>query len=172
MAEETASNQPTEPASDAAKKEKAPASPKADAGASAEKPPKKAKPLAAEDKPFAEFIQTDFLPALSEGLTKQGIEHVKLTFEQQKIGVIGYAQLPECWQVIGRWRSDRKQPRQFNLYFFSEDIQGQRAFSYTESGGKPSTLEPFLIDERKINLDLLVFGTMQRLNAQKWLVRN
>ena len=109
---------------------------------------------------------------MSEGLTKQGIEHVKLTLEKQKIGVIGYTKLPECWQVIGRWRSNGKQSRQFNLYFFSEDIQGQRAFSYAESGGKPSTLEPFLIDERKINLDLLVFGTLQRLNAQKWLVKN
>ncbi|MGB3208973.1 MAG: DUF2996 domain-containing protein, partial [Crinalium sp.] len=38
--------------------------------------------------------------------------------------------------------------------------------------GKPSTLEPFLIDERKVTLDLMVFGVIQRLNAQKWLVRN
>ena len=35
-----------------------------------------------------------------------------------------------------------------------------------------STIEPFLGDERKINLDLLVFGVVQRLNAQKWLTRN
>ncbi|MBW4523243.1 MAG: DUF2996 domain-containing protein [Scytolyngbya sp. HA4215-MV1] len=164
MAEETASNQPTKQPE--VSEEQAPASPQA------EKPPKKAKPPAVEDKPFAEFIQKDFLPALSEGLAKQGIQNVKLVFEKQKIPVVGYTQLPECWQVIGRWRSDRKQPRQFNLYFFSEDIQGQRAFSHTESGGNPSTLEPFLIDERKINLDLLIFGTVQRLNAQKWLVRN
>jgi len=37
---------------------------------------------------------------------------------------------------------------------------------------KPSTLEPFLIDERKVTLDLMVFGVMQRLNGQKWLERN
>jgi len=33
-------------------------------------------------------------------------------------------------------------------------------------------LEPFLIDERKVTLDLMVFGVMQRLNGQKWLERN
>jgi len=33
-------------------------------------------------------------------------------------------------------------------------------------------LEPFLIDERKAPLDLLVFGVIQRLNAQKWLQAN
>ncbi|MDE5116328.1 MAG: DUF2996 domain-containing protein, partial [Trichodesmium sp. St2_bin2_1] len=36
----------------------------------------------------------------------------------------------------------------------------------------PATLEPFLIDERKITLNLLVFGVIQRLNAQKWLSLN
>jgi hypothetical protein len=29
-----------------------------------------------------------------------------------------------------------------------------------------------MIDERKVTLDLIVFYTMQRLNAQKWLARN
>ena len=36
----------------------------------------------------------------------------------------------------------------------------------------PATIEPFLLDERKITLDLLVFGVIQRLNAQKWLGGN
>jgi len=89
--------------------------------------------------------------------------------EKQKIPVIGYAQEPECWQIVGNWD---KGLRQFRVYFIKDDIQGQRAFSFAENGGKPSTLEPFLIDDRKITLDLLVFGVVQRLNAQKWLVRN
>lgn len=29
-----------------------------------------------------------------------------------------------------------------------------------------------MIDERKINLDLLLLYTVQRLNGQKWLVMN
>jgi hypothetical protein len=29
-----------------------------------------------------------------------------------------------------------------------------------------------MIDERKVSLDLLLLYTVQRLNGQKWLVRN
>ena len=149
-----------------------PAGKKAAADAAGEKPAakaKKEKAPAVEDKPFAEFIQQNYLPALKAGLEGQGIEDLDLTFEKQRIPIMGYEQAPECWQVIGRWNSDR---RQFIVYFFSENIQGQRGFSYAENRGKPSTMEPFLIDERKVTLDLLVFGAIQRLNAQKWLVRN
>lgn len=133
---------------------------------------KKEKPPAVEDKPFTDFIQQDYLPALKAGLAKQGVEDVDLSFEKQKIFVQGFSDAPDCWQVIGHWTSSLNQPRQFNIYFLKDEIQGAKAFSYAESGGKPSTLESFLIDERKITLPLLVFGALQRLNAQKWLVRN
>lgn len=132
---------------------------------------KKAKGPTVEDKPFADFVQQDYLPALKEGLAKQGIPAIDLKFEKRKISIAGFTQAPECWQVIGRWNSGR-QPRVFTIYFFKEDIQGQKGFSYSESAAAPSTLESFLIDERKVNLGLLVFGVLQRLNAQKWLVRN
>jgi len=133
---------------------------------------KKEKAPALEDKPFSDFVQQDYLPALKNSLAKQGIQNLDLTFEKQKILVPGYSSAPECWQVVGRWSSGPKQPRQFNIYFLKEDIQGPKAFSYSESGGKPSTLESFLIDERKVNLGLLIYGALQRLNGQKWLVRN
>lgn len=148
--------------------------PKGDAEA-AEKPAakaKKEKPPALEDKPFADFIQQDYLPALKAGLAKQDIPDAELTFEKRKINVVGFAQAPECWQVVGRWISDEKQSREFSIYFFDDKISGQKGFSYSESGGKASTLESFRIDERKVDLGLLVFWTLQRLNAQKWLVRN
>lgn len=130
---------------------------------------KKEKAPALEDKPFADFIQQDVLPGLKDALAKQGVKELQLSFEKQKIPIIGYAQQPECWQIIGSWNRNL---RQFRVYFTQEDIQGTRGFSFAENGGKPSTLEPFLIDERKITLDLIVFGIVQRLNAQKWLVRN
>lgn len=162
IAEKTAKERAEGEAKDAETTEKAKPAAKA----------KKEKPPALEDKPFTDFIQQDYLPALKAGLTKLGVEDLDLTFEKRKMDVIGFSQLPECWQVVGRWNSSWKQPRQFNIYFFSEDIQGQRGFSYSESSSKPSTLEPFLIDERKVNLDLLIYGAVQRLTAQKWLVRN
>lgn len=173
----TTANPETNPNAAVDKSEKKPAAKKAakaadgEAGAPAAKP-KKEKAPAVEDKPFAEFVQQDYLPALKKGLAAQGIQDVALSFEKQKIPIVGFANEPDCWQIVGRWNSGWHQPRQFNLYFFKEDIQGTRGFSYSESGGKPSTLEPFLIDERKVSLDLLVFGVIQRLNGQKWLVRN
>jgi hypothetical protein len=112
------------------------------------------------------------LPALKAGLAKQEIPNVDLTFEKRKINIVGFAQAPECWQVIGQWQSGDRQTREFNIYFFDEKINGQKGFSCAESGGKASTLESFRIDERKVDLGLLVFWTLQRLNAQKWLVRN
>lgn len=131
---------------------------------------KKEKPFAVEDKPFSEFIQQDYLPALKKGLASQGVQDIDLAFEKKTISIAGYTQ-DQCWQVTGKW-SAAKQPRQFSIYFFDETINGLKGFSCAESSGKPSTLESFLIDERKVTLDLLVFGAVQRLNGQKWLVRN
>lgn len=138
----------------------------------APKAAKKEKPPALEDKPFADFIQQDYMPALKDALAKEGVQELELSFVKQKVAVTGYASAPECAQVVGRWSSGWKQPRQFNIYFLKDDIQGPKAFSYSESGGNASTLEPFLSDERKVSLNLLSFGAVQRLNAQKWLVRN
>lgn len=128
---------------------------------------KKQKPPALEDKPFAEFISEHYLPALETKLASQGISQLDLKFVKQKIPIIGMDKEPECWQVIGNWAD-----RQFSVYFLKEDIKGERAFSYAMGGSKPAALEPFLIDERKITLDLLVFGVLQRLNGQKWLALN
>ena len=128
---------------------------------------KKPKPPALEDKPFREFIEEHFLPSLKEALTAKGIEDIELNFTQDKLpGIIS----PErCWQVKGNWLAGE---RQFNLYFLQENIKGQKAFSYGTNGVEPSTLESFMIDERKVTLDLMVLYILQRLNGQKWLVRN
>ena len=127
---------------------------------------KKEKPPAVEDKPFAEFIQQDYLPALQEALAKEGINDLEVTLIKQKLPLNSSE---ECWQVAGKFKNGQ---RQFNVYFPKKDIKGQRAFSCTDGNGKATTIEPFLIDERRITLDLLVFGVVQRLNAQKWLGLN
>ncbi|MBE9163530.1 DUF2996 domain-containing protein [Tychonema sp. LEGE 06208] len=130
---------------------------------------KKEKAPAVEDKPFAEFIQQDYLPALQTALTKQGVKDLEVRFTKQKLPIAGMSTAGDCWQVIGKFQEGQ---RQFNLYFPQENIQSQRAFSCAENNTHTSTLEPFLIDERKITLDLMVFGVVQRLNAQKWLNLN
>lgn len=121
--------------------------------APAEKKAAPAKPPVLEELPFDEFITNHFLPRLKAAFVDLGVNNLNLEFGN--------------FQVRGAWDN-----RQFTVYFSQADINAQKAFSCT-SGGKPvSTIEPFLIDERKAPLELLVFGVIQRLNAQKWLVPN
>lgn len=130
---------------------------------------KKAKKPKLEDKPFSEFIQGHYLPALQEAMVKEEIEDVDLTFVQQGVPIKGANPNEACWQVVGKWQNG---DLQFNLYFPDESITGQKAFSCATYGNNPSTIESFMIDERRVTLDLLVMYTLQRLNAQKWLTRN
>jgi len=129
---------------------------------------KKEKAPALEDKPFAEFMQHDYLPALQKAIAKVGVQDLQLSFAKQKVQIVGFETAEEWWQVIGKLQNGQ---RHFNLYFPEEDIQGKKVFSCDE-GKKTSTLESFLIDERKITLDLMVYGMVQRLNGQKWLGLN
>jgi hypothetical protein len=118
-------------------------------------PAKAAKKAAIEDKPFGDFIAQDYLPALEKALSAKDLSDLKLDFANN--------------QVSGEWMNGQ---RQFTIYFPQADINSQRAFSCSIGKTPPSTFEPFLVDERKITLDLLVFGVIQRLNAQKWLGHN
>ncbi|MEM6614030.1 MAG: DUF2996 domain-containing protein [Cyanobacteria bacterium P01_C01_bin.72] len=130
---------------------------------------KKAKPPKPEDKPFSEFIQEHYLPKLKEAMAKSGIDDVDLTFVEQGVPIQGASSNEPCWQVVGKWQNG---DRQFNIYFPDANIKGQKAFSRSTYGNAPSTIESFMIDERRVNLELLVMYTIQRLNAQKWLTRN
>ena len=159
MAEETNDRKQTKPSEN-----KADAKPAAKAAKA-----KKAKPPKLEDKPFSEFIQEHYLPALKEAMAQEGIEDVDLTFVEQSVPIKGANSNEPCWQVVGKWQNG---DRQFNVYFPEGDIKGQKAFSYATYGNNPSTIESFMIDERRVNLELLVMYTLQRLNAQKWLTIN
>jgi len=130
------------------------------------KAPKKEKPPALEAKPFEEFINQDYLPALKQTLPKMGLADVDLKFEKRRMPVAGD---DDCWQVIGTWLGGK---RQFVIAFSKEDIQAPKFYCCADNGAKPSMLESFMIDERKVSLDLLLLYTMQRLNGEKWLLRN
>jgi Protein of unknown function (DUF2996) len=166
----------TTPQTPEEKPAKAPKPPKAEAAdaatdAAAEKPakaPKKEKPPALEDKPFADFINQDYLPGLKQTLPKMGISDIDLKFEKKKLPVAGLGDA-DCWQITGTWLKGK---RQFVIIFSKEDIQAAKFYCSADNGAKPSTLESFMIDERKVSLDLLLLYTVQRLNGQKWLVRN
>lgn len=166
---------PSEPTSEATetKSEAKPAraakpKPEAADGEKPAKPPKKEKPPALEDKPFPDFINQDFLPALKQTLAKAGLPEVALKFEKHKLPIAALGDT-ECWQVIGTWQRGN---RQFNIIFSKEDIQAAKFFTWADNGAQPTIIESFMIDERKVNLDLMLLYTVQRLNGQKWLVMN
>jgi len=128
---------------------------------------KKKKKEKVEDKPFNEFITQHFVPNLEETLGNQNIGEVGLTFEQSPIPIEGYGD-EAYWQVIGTWGAGG----QFRLIFQKEDIKGPKFYTAANPGTSPTTLESFMIDERRVTLDLMVFYVVQRLNGQKWLGGN
>ncbi len=140
----------------------------------AEKKPaaKKEKPPKLEDKPFNEFMEQHYLPSLKEAMAKEGIDELSLEFAKRKLEVMGMTGSDTYWQVQGQWEEAGEGQRQFNIAFMDEDISGQKVFTLTANGAKPSTIEQFMGDERRITLGLMVLYTLQRLNGQKWLTRN
>jgi hypothetical protein len=131
---------------------------------------KKEKKPTLEDKPFQEFITQDFIPSLQQALAGEGVKDINLSFTEKSLPILtGANPSDQCWQIIGDWPSAK---REFNLYFLDSNIQGKKAFSYSVSGKPPSTIESFMIDEKKVTLDLIVLYTIQRLNSQKWLKGN
>ena len=126
---------------------------------------KKAKPPTLEDKPFAEFIELHLIPSLQEALQANGMSDVTLQFLKKSLPT----QTEESWQVWGEWAGGT---RSFLVGFPEESISGVKVFACADGKSQHTDLEPFLGDERKITLDLLVFGVVRRLNGQKWLGLN
>ncbi|MGB3293729.1 MAG: DUF2996 domain-containing protein [Phormidesmis sp.] len=133
---------------------------------------KKEKPPKLEDKPFDEFMQQHYLPSLKEAMAEEGIDNLTLEFAKRKLEVMGQTDSEPYWQVQGNWEDPGEGKRQFNIAFMNEDITGQKVFTLASNGAKPSTIEQFMGDERRITLGLMVMYTVQRLNGQKWLTRN
>jgi Protein of unknown function (DUF2996) len=127
---------------------------------------KQEKPRPVEEKPFTAFIQQDYIPALIQTFVEKGITDFHADLKYSKIAVNGFEDAPECSQVIGCWNSGT---RRFNIYFFEDDIQGRRAISCVNFSNTASTIESFLVLERKVTLDLLILWLMQRLVSQRWL---
>ena len=117
-------------------------------------------------------MEQHYLPKLKEAMSAQGIDDLSLEFAKRKLEVMGMGDSESYWQVQGQWEEDAEGQRQFNIAFLDEDIKGQKVFTLTSNGAKPSTIEQFMGDERRITLELMVGYTVQRLNGQKWLTRN
>ncbi len=119
--------------------------------------PVKEKAPALEDLPFAEFVSQHFVPKLGAALQAAGATDA----------VVEAPDVTQTLTVQGCWNGHR-----FAVYFAKPELNAQKAFACGPRDRPLGTVEPFLMDERKVTLDLLVFGVMQRLNAQKWLTSN
>ena len=128
------------------------------------KPAPKAKPPKPEDKPFPEFIDTLFLPAVAKQLAEHDITADRLERVDGPRPVVG----GECPMVVGELPGGRR----FWVCFSKPDINSSKVIALADAGSEPTLLESFLIDEKRMSLPLLVSRLLQRLNGQKWLGGN
>ena len=130
----------------------------------AAKPAAKPKPPKPEDKPFPEFIDSLFVPAVVKQLAEHGISPDELERVNGPRPVVG----GDCPMVIGELPGGRR----FWVCFESENISSSKLIALADQGSEPTLLESFLIDEKRMSLALLVSRLLQRLNGQKWLGGN
>ena len=119
--------------------------------------PKKELPI--EKKPFQEFINIHLIPSLIQEINQRGLEVNNINLENTNRPIAG----DKCWVV----NCEIKDTCSFWLSFEKEDISSSKSISLSKPSQKPSIIESFLIDEKRITLKLIISRVMQRLNGQK-----
>ena len=121
--------------------------------------PKPKKELPIEKKPFQEFINMHLIPALKEEINQRGLEINNINLENTNRPIAG----DKCWVI----NCEIKDTCNFWLSFEKEDISSLKSISLSKPNQKPSIIESFLIDEKRITLKLIISRVLQRLNGQK-----
>ena len=119
--------------------------------------PKKELPI--EKKPFQEFINVHLIPELKKEIYQRGLEIITINFENTNRPIAG----DKCWVI----NCEIKDTCSFWLSFEKEDISSLKSISLSKPNQKPSIIESFLIDEKRITLKLIISRVLQRLNGQK-----
>ena len=119
--------------------------------------PKKELPI--EKKPFQEFINIHLIPALTEEFNQRGLEINNINLTNTNRPIAG----DKCWVII----CEIKDTCNFWLSFEKDDISSLKSISLSKPNQKPSIIESFLIDEKRITLKLIISRILQRLNGQK-----
>ena len=119
--------------------------------------PKKEIPI--EKKPFQEFVNIHLIPSLIEEFKKRGfmVDNINLKNEARPIAK------DKCWVIY----CEVKDTCNFWLSFEKDDISSLKSISLSKPNQKPSIIESFLIDEKRITLKLIISRVLQRLNGQK-----
>ncbi|WCJ37311.1 hypothetical protein M5689_018460 [Euphorbia peplus] len=111
------------------------------------KPPPKA-----AVKPLPQMMEEDVIPSLQSILEADPhIADLQLSFKDNRLE--------------GSFRK-KDNPYSFWAFFPNGTVLGPKGFSLSSYGLEPSTVEPFLIDEKKITAKHIVFWVEKRLAAQ------
>ena len=121
--------------------------------------PKPKKELPIEKKPFQEFINDHLIPSLIEEINQRGLEINDIDLQNTNRPIAG----DKCWVI----NCEIKDTCNFWLSFEKEDISSLKSISLSKPNQKPSIIESFLIDEKRITLKLIISRVLQRLNGQK-----
>ncbi|KAE8038072.1 hypothetical protein FH972_010616 [Carpinus fangiana] len=115
--------------------------------------PAKAKPPAkAPAKPLPQMMEEDVIPSLKAILESQDdISEIELSFQDNRLD----------GSFIRKGI-----PHSFWAFFPNGVLTGPKGFSLSSYGSEASTVEPFLIDEKKITSKHIVFWVEKRLAAQ------
>ncbi|XP_034690024.1 uncharacterized protein LOC117917758 [Vitis riparia] len=118
-----------------------------------EKGPAKPKPPAkAPVKPLPQMMEEDVIPSLKSILEAQDdLSEIELSFQDNR--------LEGSFQKKGI-------PYSFWAFFPNGVLTGPKGFSLSSYGSGSSTVEPFLIDEKRITAKHVVFWVEKRLAAQ------
>ena len=121
--------------------------------------PKQKKELPIEKKPFQEFINIHLIPSLEEEIKQRGLAINNINLKNTNRPIAG----DKCWVIY----CEIKNTCNFWLSFETEDISSLKSISLSKPNQKPSIIESFLIDEKRITLKLIISRILQRLNGQK-----
>ena len=130
-----------------------------------EKPkPKPKKEIPIEKKPFNEFIIDHLIPEIKNEFKNRGKEIGFISIEKTNRPISEDI----CWVIY----CEVLETCNFWLSFEKDDITSLKSFSLCKKYEKPSIIESFLIDEKKITLKLIISRILQRLNGQKLIGAN
>ncbi|KAK4270054.1 hypothetical protein QN277_023140 [Acacia crassicarpa] len=114
--------------------------------------PAKKPPAKAPVKPLPQMMEEDVIPALKAILeAQQDISDIELVYQDNKLE--------------GSFRKQGN-PYSFWAFFPNGVLTGPKGFSLSSFNSQASTVEPFLIDEKKITAKHVIFWVEKRLAAQ------
>ena len=127
----------------------------------------KAKPVKEppiEKKPFLEFVNDYLIPEIKNEFKLKGKVVNKINLQKTHRPIAEDI----CWVIY----CEINDTCNFWLSFERDDITSLKSFSLCKNYEKPSIIESFLIDEKKITLKLIISRILQRLNGQKLIGAN